>query len=210
MRSTSGKASRTMRSEQPEVKTGTGPESRRLRLYGPGLVGLVVGEEGAQELVERGPVAARERRRRERGHRSRPRHVHHERDLTEVVAGTEHATRAEPAGIAHGEQSFEDDVEVVAFVTLQDDRGAGSDLAAAHAPRELRQLLAGKLPQKPDLGQLGDRGGFEPGHEAIVSDRVRARRGGGLPALWRPGRGRRRPRRVPRVRPATLRELQAN
>src|SRR5688572_32044848 len=127
---------------------------------------LVLGEERAQVLVERGPVAAGERRRGQRRDGGRARHIHGERDLAEIVARPEHPLRPELAAVADREQPPQDDVEVVAFLVLQDDGVAGPDLASAHVVRKLRQLLAGQLLQQPDLRELGHSGGRESRHPA--------------------------------------------
>ena len=86
---------------------------------------VVVGEERAQQLVEGRPVAARDHRRRHRGHRRRARHVHGGRDLAEVVARAEHAARAELA-LADGEDAGEEDVETVVRLALAHEDGPGA------------------------------------------------------------------------------------
>src|SRR5262249_43350761 len=74
------------------------------------------------------------------------------RDLPEVVAGTEHAARAEVA-LADGEHAGEDDVEAVAGVALAHEHGAGRDLFPLHASREPAEDLAREPGKQLDAGE---------------------------------------------------------
>src|SRR5215211_7917625 len=97
---------------------------------------LVVREERPEKLVERPPVAACDGRGRERPDRLRPRNVHGQGDLTEVVARPQNAARAERADVADREEPRQDDVEAIAGVTLDDGSLADRHLLAAHPLRE--------------------------------------------------------------------------
>ena len=113
----------------------------------------VVGEEWPQELVERRPVAAGDHCGSHRGHGRRSRHAHRRRDLAEVVAGPEHAARAEIA-LADGQDSGEEDVEPVVGLALAYEDRARSDLLALHALPEPGERLARQSGEQLDPGEL--------------------------------------------------------
>src|SRR5581483_8454739 len=114
---------------------------------------LIVCEERADELVERRAIAAGERRRRHRSHRGGPRDVHRERNLAEVVAGTQHTARPERF-LGDREHPGEDDEEPVGVVALADDRGPRRELLPPHPRGQQRERLAGQLGEQRDAREL--------------------------------------------------------
>src|SRR5439155_2946634 len=103
--------------------------------------------------------------RRDRADRRGARHVHRQRDLAEVVAGTQDLPGPHDAR-GHREHAREDDVEAVAPVALSDDRPTGRDLLALHAPPQLHERLARKPGEELDPRELVVRGG-RAGHRSL-------------------------------------------
>ena len=107
---------------------------------------------GCHELVERLAVAAGDRHGGQRRHRRRSGHVHGERDLAEVVAGPQHAARAEAALVGDRQHARDHAVEVVALLALEHDGAARLDVLALHPAGQL-----GRGP-RPGARRAGRRG----------------------------------------------------
>src|SRR2546421_5374925 len=114
---------------------------------------FVVGEEGPHELVERLTVAARHGHRGERAHGGCARHLHRQRDLTEVIARPQHALSS-AGSLAHGEHPAQYDVEALAGLAFLDDACPCRDLLAGHLLREPCERLARKGREQADPRQL--------------------------------------------------------
>ncbi len=114
----------------------------------------VLGEEGPQQLVEGGLVAACHHTGRHRGHRRRSGHVHHERDLAEELPGTQDPSLAHRL-LRDAGDAREQDVKTVAGVTFADEDGARGDVLALHPVGELRERLARQRLEQADLRELG-------------------------------------------------------
>src|SRR5690348_12916543 len=127
--------------------------SRKKTAGGAENLQLFLGEQRPYKLVERLAVAARDHGRRQRSDRRGSRDVHRQRDLAEVVAGPEDASRAHRA-LADDQHPGEDDVKALAALAFDDRRLAGRDLLAVHPARELHQPLARQLGKERAAVQL--------------------------------------------------------
>ena len=123
-----------------DLEFGEWAKSPGLRSPTPSLSRLalrpVVAEQGPDELVEGGLVAAGYDARGHGAHGCRTRHAHRQSHLAEVRAGMKDACRAHAAEPARGEDAGENDIEAIACLTFHDGRGSGREFFAGHPLRE--------------------------------------------------------------------------
>src|SRR5258705_13236419 len=113
----------------------------------------VVREQRPNVLVERRSVATRDGHGRQCTNGRRPRHVHRQRDLAEIIARSQHAL-GPATSLADREHAAEDDIETVAVLTFRDDTGAGGNVFPDHVLSKPRKCLARKRGGQPDPRQL--------------------------------------------------------